>query len=114
MATPVPLLLAALAGLVAAVRSGPAARLCRLAALWLGLLLLADLLAPARYDGARHLLPALPALALLAAGGIYSVGAALWRRERRPARARRQRGPLRSPRPRRRHEPADANRLATT
>lgn len=80
MATPVPLLLAALAGFVAALRRGPAARLCRLAALWLGLLLLADLVAPARYDGARHLLPALPALALLAAGGVYAAGVALWRR----------------------------------
>jgi hypothetical protein len=80
MATPVPLLVAALAGLVAAARRGRAARLCRLAALWLGLLLLADLVAPARYDGARHLLPALPALALLAAGGVYSLGAALGRR----------------------------------
>lgn len=80
MATPVPLLLAALAGIGAALRSGSAARLCRLAALWLGLLLLADLVAPARYDGARHLLPALPAVALLAAGGVCSIGVALWRR----------------------------------
>lgn len=80
MATPAPLLLAVLAGIVAAFRSGPAARLCRLAALWLGLLLLADLVAPARYDGARHLLPALPALALLAAGGVYSIAIALWSR----------------------------------
>ena len=80
IATPVPLLLAALGGVVAACRSGPAARLCRLAALWLGLVLLADLAAPARYDGARHLLPALPALALLAAGGVYAAGCALWQR----------------------------------
>jgi len=78
IATPVPLLLAALAGGVAACRRGAASRLCRLAALWLGLLLLADLAAPARYDGARHLLPALPALALLAASGVYAVGVALW------------------------------------
>ena len=82
MATPVPLLLAALAGVVAALRRGPAARLCRLAALWLGMLLLADLVAPARYDGARHLLPSLPALALLAAGGVYAASDALWRRGR--------------------------------
>jgi len=80
IATPVPLLVAALAGIVAAFRRGSAARLCRLAALWLGVLLLADLAAPARYDGARHLLPALPALALLAAGGIYAAGVALWQR----------------------------------
>jgi hypothetical protein len=78
IATPVPIVLASLAGLVAACRRGAAARLCRLAALWLALLLLADLLAPARYDGARHLLPALPALALLAAGGVFAVGHALW------------------------------------
>ncbi|HEV8238624.1 MAG TPA: universal stress protein [Thermoanaerobaculia bacterium] len=87
MATPVPLLLASLAGVAAALRGGPAARLCRLAGLWLGLLLLADLVAPARYDGARHLLPALPALALLAAGGVYTVGLALWRSEARARRA---------------------------
>ncbi|HET9766147.1 MAG TPA: glycosyltransferase family 39 protein, partial [Thermoanaerobaculia bacterium] len=80
MATPVPVVLASLAGVAAVCRRGPAARLCRLAGLWLGLLLLADLLAPARYDGARHLLPALPALALLAAGGVFAVGQALWQR----------------------------------
>ncbi|HEV8631870.1 MAG TPA: glycosyltransferase family 39 protein, partial [Thermoanaerobaculia bacterium] len=81
IATPLPLLLAAGGGLLAAFRRGPATRLCRLAALWLGLLLLADLRAPARYDGARHLLPALPALALLAAGGIADVATRLraWR-----------------------------------
>ncbi|HXT21888.1 MAG TPA: hypothetical protein VN923_14140, partial [Thermoanaerobaculia bacterium] len=79
IATPVPLLIAALAGIGCALRGGPAARLCRLAALWLGLFLLADLLAPARYDGARHLLPALPALALLAASGVYAVAMALAR-----------------------------------
>ena len=80
MATPVPVVLASVAGVVAACRRGPVARLCRLAASWLALLLLADLLAPARYDGARHLLPALPALALLAAGGVFAVGHALWER----------------------------------
>ncbi len=80
MATPVPVVLASVAGVVAACRRGPVTRLCRLAASWLALLLLADLLAPARYDGARHLLPALPALALLAAGGVFGIGHALWRR----------------------------------
>jgi hypothetical protein len=70
IATPVPILLAAFAGLVAALRGGPAARLCRLAALWLALFVVADVRAPARYDGARHLLPALPALAVLAAVGL--------------------------------------------
>jgi hypothetical protein len=79
IATPVPILLAAFAGLVAALRGGPAARLCRLAALWLALFVVADVRAPARYDGARHLLPALPALALLAAGGVYTIAVALRR-----------------------------------
>jgi hypothetical protein len=54
------------------------------------LLLLADLRAPARYDGARHLLPALPALALLAAGAVHEATTRLraWQ-----ARAPRQRTP---------------------
>ncbi len=86
LATPLPVLAAAVAGLAVAAlphRGGAlaaVARLCRLAALWLAVLLLADVTAPARYDGARHLLPALPALALLAAGGAYACGAALGRR----------------------------------
>ena len=94
IATPVPLLLAALAGLVCAVRGGPAARLCRLAVLWFALFVLADLRAPVHYDGARHLVPALPALALLAAGGVYATGLALWRAASRaadPASSRRRR-----------------------
>jgi 4-amino-4-deoxy-L-arabinose transferase-like glycosyltransferase len=40
-----------------------------LGVLWVGLLLGADLLAPLHYDGVRHLLTALPGLALLAACG---------------------------------------------
>lgn len=58
-------------------------RLARFAALWLGLVLAADLAAPARYDGARHLLPALPALALLGAVGVEAAGRmaiSRWRR----------------------------------
>ena len=73
VATPVPLAAAAGLGLIAAVvprAAHGASRLARLAALWLGLVLAADLAAPAHYDGARHLLPALPALALLGAAGI--------------------------------------------
>lgn len=77
IATPVPHLVAAALGLVAAARGGASARLCRFAALWLALFVVADLAAPARYDGARHFLPALPALALLAAGGIHGAAAAL-------------------------------------
>ncbi len=40
--------------------------------LWVGVLLLADPFAPLHYDGIRHVLPVLPGLAMLAAGG------ALW------------------------------------
>jgi hypothetical protein len=41
-----------------------------LAAVWLGVLAIVDLLAPYRYDGLRHFLPALPAVAIgVAAGG---------------------------------------------
>jgi hypothetical protein len=72
IASPVPLLAGAALGLAVAVRrrGGPLSRLARLATVWLGVVLVADLLAPARYDGARHLLPALPAAALLAAVGL--------------------------------------------
>jgi hypothetical protein len=71
IATPLPLLLGAVLGLaVVFLRRGGIASLARAATLWLALVLLADLAAPARYDGARHLLPALPALALLAAAGV--------------------------------------------
>ena len=87
IATPVPLVLAAGLGLVAAVApraADAAARLARLATLWLALVVAADLAAPAHYDGARHLLPALPALALLGAAGLAWAAARL-----RVARARR-------------------------
>jgi hypothetical protein len=77
IATPVPHLVAAVLGLATAARGGASARLCRFATLWLALFVAADLAAPARYDGARHFLPALPALALLAAGGIHGAGATL-------------------------------------
>jgi hypothetical protein len=40
-----------------------------LAAIWLGVLALIDQLAPYRYDGLRHFLPALPAVAMLVAAG---------------------------------------------
>jgi hypothetical protein len=40
-----------------------------LAAIWLAVLLAADLFAPYHYDGIRHLLAALPAVAILVAGG---------------------------------------------
>ncbi len=40
-----------------------------LGAVWAGLLLAADLFAPYHYDGIRHLLAVLPALAILVAGG---------------------------------------------
>jgi len=40
-----------------------------LACLWLGTLAIADQLAPYRYDGIRHFLPALPAVAILVAAG---------------------------------------------
>jgi hypothetical protein len=40
-----------------------------LGAIWAGLLLAADLFAPFHYDGVRHLLAVLPALAILVAGG---------------------------------------------
>jgi 4-amino-4-deoxy-L-arabinose transferase-like glycosyltransferase len=83
IATPVPILLAAAAGLVTALSRGPIARLCRLAGLWFLALVLADVASPSRYDGARHLLPALPALALLAAGGTVAMIAAM--RQRTPS-----------------------------
>jgi hypothetical protein len=63
----------ALAGLGAAAlggRDASAARgTVRLAALWLAILALADGLVWSRYDGVRHFLMALPALALLAGAG---------------------------------------------
>jgi hypothetical protein len=40
-----------------------------LAAIWLAVLLAADLFAPYHYDGVRHLLAVLPAVAILIAGG---------------------------------------------
>ena len=40
-----------------------------LAAVWLGVLALVDQLAPYRYDGLRHFLPALPAVAMLISAG---------------------------------------------
>lgn len=74
VATPVLLLLAAAAG---AWRAAPGAaeaaaprRLARLALLWLGGLLAAELFAAARYDGVRHVLAVLPAIAILAAAGV--------------------------------------------
>lgn len=80
IATPVPLVLAAALGAGAAIApqaARGAGRAARLAILWLGLVLVADLAAPAHYDGARHLLPALPALALLGAAGIAWAAARL-------------------------------------
>jgi hypothetical protein len=81
IATPALVLAAAGGGMVVAARRAASrqrapARLCRLAMLWLGLVVAADIMSPARYDGSRHLLPALPALALLAAAGIWAAWAA--------------------------------------
>ena len=47
------------------------------AMLWLGVLAVADQLAPYRYDGLRHFLPALPAVAILVAVGGEWLGDAL-------------------------------------
>lgn len=57
----------------------------RLGVLWLTVLLLADGLAWSRYDGVRHFLLALPALALLA--GLGADGAIDWLRARTASRA---------------------------
>ena len=51
--------------------------LIALAAAWLGVLAIADQLAPYRYDGLRHFLPALPAVAMLVAVGGEWLGDAL-------------------------------------
>ena len=59
-----------LASLPLALRRDGVARVVRLAVLWSGALIGADLLAPAHYDGVRHLLPVLPALAVLAGTGL--------------------------------------------
>jgi hypothetical protein len=69
-ATPVAMLvLAALGATVLRTGDPPARRLGQLAVLWSAVLLLADQLAAAHYDGVRHLLPILPAAAILIALG---------------------------------------------
>ena len=58
-------------------------RLALLALLWAGVLVVPEALASSRYDGVRHLLPVLSALALLAGLGLERAVAglgALWRR----------------------------------
>jgi hypothetical protein len=72
VSTPLLLLTCAVAsaGRVRSPQSGP---LVGLALVWLATLLVADLFASARYDGVRHLLPALPAIALLAAVGLQTI-----------------------------------------
>lgn len=68
--TPLILQAGVLASLPLALRRDGVARVVRLAVLWSGALIGADLLAPAHYDGVRHLLPVLPALAVLAGTGL--------------------------------------------
>ncbi len=86
VATPVLFTAAAVAGAaVALARSAGAGRrrLAALAILWTGSLVVPEALASSRYDGVRHLLPVLPALALLAGLGLERALAglvALWRR----------------------------------
>ena len=71
------------AGLVPGRNASPGARRLRaLAVLWSGMLLLGLDLTTARYDGARHLLPILPALALLAGLGLDRLLGALRVRHR--------------------------------
>ncbi len=86
VATPALFTLAAARGTALAVvrRTEPGRRrLALLAILWAGALVVPEALASSRYDGVRHLLPVLPALALLAGLGLERAVAglgALWRR----------------------------------
>ena len=82
VATPVLFLAAAAAGVATLVgREGPGRpgrrHLAGLATLWLLSLVAAELAATAHYDGVRHVLPVLPALALLAGAGLDGGLAAL-------------------------------------
>ena len=86
--TPLLLLLLAALGLrqtAGSARGAGRRDAARLGALWLLVMLLADGLAWSRYDGLRHFLLALPALALLA--GLGADAAIDWLRERTRARS---------------------------
>lgn len=79
LATPLALLLAAAASLTWP-RAVPGRRLAGLAGLWIAVYLAAEIAGGTHYDGARHLLPVLPAVACLAGLGLV----ATWRRLSRP------------------------------
>jgi hypothetical protein len=78
VATPLVVTLLAIAGAVTAAR-GPvqSRRLASIALVWIGSLLLLDALASFHYDGMRHVLAVLPAIAILAALAVDRVRSAL-------------------------------------
>ena len=86
VATPLLLIGAMAAGTVRFTEKTPEIRrLVVLALLWAGFVFGAEALGTAHYDGVRHVLAALPALALLAGAGLSWTGRGLWRlfRDRR-------------------------------